>query len=155
MTEIASAYSYDLHLSPTVDCVIEEGVTKQSFKDECDVNKIIERFERTGELPQGSRVMQYGDFSSVFTFEEAQERLLAAQEAFEELPARVRERFGNDIGVLVEFASREENADEMIALGLLEQTVANDDNPDKPLGAEGAPAEEPATSPAAPAEGAE
>ena len=38
------------------------GKTRQSFKDECDVNRIVDRFTRTGIVEHGQRRQpQYGD----------------------------------------------------------------------------------------------
>jgi len=39
-----------------------QAKTKQSFRDECDVNKIVDRFTRTGEITHTARIKpQFGD----------------------------------------------------------------------------------------------
>lgn len=49
-----------------------QKVTRDSFRDECDVNKIIERFHSTGQLPPGrAEKAQYGDAPTQTLFEAA------------------------------------------------------------------------------------
>lgn len=45
--------------------VVGESMTHQSHKDLCDVNAIVKRFDRTGELPPATREAQYADVSSL------------------------------------------------------------------------------------------
>jgi len=98
--------------------------TKQSFRDECDINNIVKRFNVTGQLPVGSVQPQYGDFSGITDYQSALNAVMAAQDSFLALPAKLRARFDNDPALFVEFASDEANRDEMKALGLLhEETV--------------------------------
>ena len=98
--------------------------TKQSFRDECDINYILRQFNVTGQLPAGSVQPQYGDFSGITDYQSALNAVMAAQDSFLALPAKVRARFDNDPAFFVEFASDEANRDEMKALGLLhEETV--------------------------------
>jgi len=42
-----------------------ESLTHQSHAESCDVNNIIRRYERTGELPPARRPPQYGDVTSL------------------------------------------------------------------------------------------
>ena len=98
--------------------------TQQSFRDECDINNILRKFNVTGELPTGSVQPQYGDFSGITDYQSALNAVMAAQDSFLQLPAKVRAKFQNDPALFVEFASDEANKDEMKALGLLrEETV--------------------------------
>jgi len=98
--------------------------TQQSFRDECDINTILERFNVTGQLPVGSVQPQYGDFSGVTDYQSALNAVMAAQDSFLQLPAKVRAKFDNDPALFVEFASDEANRDEMKALGLLHEETA-------------------------------
>jgi len=112
--------------------------TQQQFRAECDINNILERFNITGQLPAGSVQPQYGDFSGVTDYQSALNAVMAAQDSFLALPAKIRSRFQNDPALFVEFASDEANKDEMKALGLLrEQTVqAVDTSPSEPVSGE-------------------
>ena len=98
--------------------------TKQSFRDECDINNILRQFNVTGQLPVGSVQPQYGDFSGITDYQSALNAVMAAQDSFLQLPAKVRARFDNDPAFFVEFASNEANKDEMKALGLLREETA-------------------------------
>ena len=98
--------------------------TQQHFRDECDINTILERFNITGQLPAGSVQPQYGDFSGITDYQSALNAVMAAQDSFLELPAKIRAKFDNDPALFVEFASDEANKDEMKAMGLLRQETA-------------------------------
>jgi phage internal scaffolding protein len=98
--------------------------TQQSFRDECDINNILRQFNVTGQLPVGSVQPQYGDFSGITDYQSALNAVMAAQDSFLALPAKVRARFDNDPALFVEFASDEANKDERKALGLLSQETA-------------------------------
>lgn len=94
--------------------------TKQSFKDECDVNAIMRRFEKTGIIEHVNRFQgNYGDFTQVpENYHAAVNQVIAAQGMFMTLPARVRARFANDPGNFLAFMDDPANQEEMIALGL-------------------------------------
>jgi phage internal scaffolding protein len=98
--------------------------TKQSFRDECDINNILRQFNVTGQLPVGSVQPQYGDFSGITDYQSALNRVMAAQDSFLQLPAKIRAKFDNDPAVFLDFASDEANKDEMKALGLLREETA-------------------------------
>ena len=47
-------------------------------------------------------------------------QIVAAQEAFNGLPAAVRKRFGNDPGQMLDFLDDPQNASEAVKLGLVD-----------------------------------
>ena len=100
------------------------GKTKQSFKEQCDVNSIIARFQSTG-VPQHLNQGQasFGDFSNVDDYHSAMNKVRTAELGFSELPSALRSRFGNDPARLVEFLQDPENLDEAIELGLASKPV--------------------------------
>lgn len=99
-----------------------DSLTQQHFKDDCDVNKIIDRYTRTGVVP-AELVQQsegvYGDFSNVGDFLAAQQSVANARQAFEALPSSIRRRFNDDPAQLIAFMSEEKNYDEALKLGLV------------------------------------
>lgn len=137
---------------PGIDCTPDgAGRTQQSFKEECDINTIIERFHLSGELPQVLRLPHEGDFTGIFDFQTAANAVRAAQETFNSLPAKIRNRFQNSPQLFVEFCTDEENRDEAIKLGLVNKP-APEPAPD-PKAAPAKPAAiaaDPAAAPAAP-----
>lgn len=102
----------------------DPSLAQQNFKDEVDVNVLMERFKVTGQMPQGLRVPSYGDFSGVSDFRSAAESVRAAQDAFLALPAKLRNRFQNDPQAFLEFCSNPDNRDEMVSLGLIDAPAA-------------------------------
>lgn len=130
---VRSAYNYDTDeasFETGLDCAFDldemtgelrecPSKTKQSFKEECDINTIVRRFGLTGELPSNVRMPQYGDFEEVMDYHTAMNAIRAAQESFQAMPAEVRARFGNDPGRFVDFCSDEANREEARKLGLL------------------------------------
>lgn len=129
---VRNPYNYDVEAASDesgINCqeyVTEDGeivktpsLTKQSFAEEVDINTIVRRFGLTGQLPENVRAPTYADFEEVVDYQTALNAVLAAQSAFMELPANVRERFGNDPQKFVEFTSDDNNKDEARRLGLL------------------------------------
>jgi len=87
--------------------------------EEADINTIMERFGRTGELVAPVRLPQYGDFSGVTDYHSAMNAVIEAQASFDSLPANIRARFENDPGQFVEFCLDDKNRDEAVRLGLV------------------------------------
>lgn len=99
--------------------------TKQEFKDECDINILMARYQATGEMPViNQRAPQYLDVSEGFDFTAMQHQVLEAQALFSELPSTLRERFANDPAQFIEYCADPDNHPEMIKLGLIEKRQA-------------------------------
>ncbi len=94
--------------------------THQAMAPECDVNSIMRKYEKTGVLSHtNSFEGRYADFTfTPIDYQESINAVMAADEAFGALPARVRQRFHNDAGSFVEFCSNPANHDELVKLGL-------------------------------------
>lgn len=119
---IRTPYNYD-----TDEVSNETGLTcpeptmaQQQFRDEADINTIMERFGRTGELIAPVRMPEYGDFSGINDYHTAMNAVIDAQASFDALPAKIRSRFDNDPGKFVEFCLDENNREEAINIGLIE-----------------------------------
>lgn len=96
-------------------------LTQQHFLEDCNINKIMEKYRRTGILPVNQTRAIFGDFSEGFDFMDAQRQIAAAKEAFAQLPAKLRKRFENDPAQLLAFLEDPENRAEAEALGLVEK----------------------------------
>lgn len=117
--------------------------TKQSFRDECDINHMLATYQKGGRSPViNPYPAQYGDFSGVPDFHSALNQVNEAQAAFADLPSGVRARFQNDPGQLLEFIDNDENIPEAIELGLI-----NDPNPGRPGQPPGPPTPDPEPEP--------
>lgn len=103
----------------------EPSLTQQQFKDECDINHIMQRYRETGFLTDPLRPAtakpQFGDFSTVADFMEAQNIIVRARENFEALPSMVRQEFGNDPARMLAFLENESNYERAVELGLVKK----------------------------------
>lgn len=104
-------------------------MAKQSFADECNINKIMAKFQRTGAIDHVHKYgPSYGDVTSA-TLHEAMNIIADAESMFEELPASLRKKFGNDPEQFLDYVQDPNNLEEMRELGLAKtaQTTINDD----------------------------
>jgi len=116
---------YEESDSPGLAC--RGGRTKQSFKEQCDINWIMERYNKTGQLPEMiKREGKYGDFSSAGTYQDALNVVRHAEIQFASLSSAVRERFLNDPARFLEFVNDPSNIDEMVDLGLATKEILED-----------------------------
>lgn len=94
---------------------------KQAFKDECDINNIMSRYEQTG-LIEHIRVNQgrYVDAPSYEDFHQAMNLVTSATQMFDTLPASIRRDFNNDASLFLEFVSNEDNREAMVNYGLID-----------------------------------
>lgn len=94
--------------------------TKQSFKDECDINTIMRRYQSTGILPDlmNQKNPQFLDVTGI-DYQEAMQTVAEAHSLFQELPSRIRNRFKNDPAEFLAFTSDEKNRQELAEMGLL------------------------------------
>ena len=123
---IRSPYNYDrdaVSKATGLKCQ-DKSLTQQQFKDETDINVIVERFGVTGLLPQAMHMPSYDDFTQVVDYHTAMNAMRAAEDSFNALPANIRERFRNDPQLLVEFCSDDANIAEARTLGLLPEIPA-------------------------------
>lgn len=94
--------------------------TRQEFADECDINSLMAKYEKTGILPDAvnNDVPRYLDVSNVPDLQTALELLNQSTAAFMALPATVRREFDNDAVKFVSFAQDPENLPQMRTWGL-------------------------------------
>lgn len=94
----------------------------QSEKEGTTIDYYLRKYASTGVLgdPESAMNMQFGDFTDAPDFETAQNRVVQASLYFDNLPAKLRDRFGNDVREMMAFLSKEENHEEAVKLGLLE-----------------------------------
>lgn len=103
-----------------------ESRTKQSFRDECNINKIMAKYKSTGAIPHlNNRTPQYG-LASGNDFAESMRIVKDAQEMFDALPSAIRAKFMNQPEYFLNFVQDPENQDEMIELGLATRAQAPD-----------------------------
>lgn len=97
------------------------SLTKQEFQRECDINNIIKHFGTTGMFNHvNARAAQgaYQDLPDAVDFQESLHTIKAAEDAFMTLPAKVRDRFGQDPAEFLAFMADPANLEEIRKLGL-------------------------------------
>lgn len=96
-----------------------DSMTKQSFRDECNINNILKKYQKTGAIEHANNhAPEYG-FATALSFTESMFIVTKAQALFDDLPSSLRTKFNNDPGEFLEFTQNPENASEMAELGLI------------------------------------
>lgn len=117
-----------------VDCkgVREDGIvfdpendrTKQSFLQEVDINRIIDKYDNTGIITHLNRAeARYEDVSDLTDFYDAMETVRRANVEFMKLPAHVRKIFDNDPAKFLDAAHDPEKRDKLAEAGLIDIKV--------------------------------
>lgn len=94
-----------------------DGRTKASFKDECNINLIVKKYQSTRHIPGVRENGQYSDITAM-ELHDAMVQVAEAKTMFEELPSNIRDQFENDPVKFLDFTQDPENVDDMIELGL-------------------------------------
>lgn len=95
-----------------------DTLTKQADRDRANINCILKKYERTGLLPLRTAQPLQGDIPDVDSFHEAMNIVVAGQQAFDQLPSNIRERFDENPAEFLKFATDPKNIEEMRELGL-------------------------------------
>lgn len=118
-----------------------DGKTQQNFKEECDINTIVNNFLKTGQIPENHRMPEYMDVNGVFNLQTAMNTMMEAEASFMALPAKIRAEFENDPMQFLGFIADEKNKPRLHEMGLLRPDY---EAPAPAAPAPGAPAPAPA-----------
>lgn len=121
MTFLRTPHNYDMDETSVTDGLECKDATlaQQQFKEETDINTIVERFGLTGELPRDLRTPTNADVWQVQNLQEAMNVVTHARETFMQMPANVRSTFDNDPAKFIDFVSDEDNRVKAEKLGLV------------------------------------
>ncbi len=93
--------------------IYEDGRTKQSFKDETDIQKIMARADKAGTISHLEKYEGiYADFSD-FDFHKQTTQLTRGREIFDELPAELRAEFSQSPSKFFAFVNDPANKEEL------------------------------------------
>lgn len=95
----------------------EPSVVDESKLAEADLNILVKRWMRGEPVPQFAPE-EFGDVSDAGSFMEMQEKLLVVKNAFERVPAHMREHFGNSAVVFADALVDPARKEELVQLGL-------------------------------------
>lgn len=122
ITETNSPFrsAYSGHVKVAISIPESENMTKQSFKDECDINLIMARYQDTGFLPDNlnPNQPQYIDATG-FDFDLAMNLVAEATSSFNMLPVEVRNEFNHDPGAFLDFVADPNNGPRLREMGLI------------------------------------
>lgn len=105
-----------MSMFPKENPIYDDGRTKQAFKDQTDINKMLKRSATVGALSHLERYGgEYGDFAE-FDFFEAQVQLARCREIFDHLPSEVRKEFAGDPQQFFNFCNDPENVTRLATL---------------------------------------
>lgn len=94
--------------------------TKQADAKSADINFIVARYKKTGELPVSKRAPLFEDISTI-DFKESMDLLTRAEQSFGQLPAATRAAYNNDpMALLADLDDRSPEAHRrLFAAGML------------------------------------
>lgn len=119
----------------TGELVKEPSMTKQSHKDECDINIIVRRFLAGEEITHVNRAAAQGlytDLPDSIDLQASLELVRQAEAGFMALPAHVRAQFDNSPLLFVDHVNRAQAGDQAAQANLVEWGVATDNRPPPP-----------------------
>lgn len=104
-------------------------MTDPQWTEESDINYIMDKFQKTGQLTHTSnRQGVYADVSQIPDLLGAAIIVKEAQDNFNALPSQIREKFKNDPQEMINFLQDPKNAEEAVKLGLLNKQELKNDN---------------------------
>ena len=122
--------------------------TEQCHRDECDINKIIATYDRTGVLTHVNNFeANYADLTGL-DYQTMLNTVANANSMFEGLPSEIRKQFDNDPSQFITFMDDENNNEQMYEMGLknrpIPEQTASQNEPktegfEQPLSGENAP----------------
>lgn len=101
----------------------DKSTIDQSFRDDVNMDRIATHYFKTGELTHRARTEGvYGDFTGAEYRDlgTAIDKIEHAKYVFETLPARVREKMGNDFSRAPEFLANPDNHQFLVEHGVYE-----------------------------------
>lgn len=97
------------------------SLTKQSFKQECDINTIVNRFQNTGQIPlQNNLEPQYGNAPDL-DLKTALDNVKNLHREFDDLPDYKKQIFNNNPTEYAEFLSQYEERPESFHSSFLDE----------------------------------
>ena len=95
------------------------SLVQAQHQSDCDVDNILAKYRKTGMLTHINKHQgNFGDFTNVDEYNASLERVMQAQQSFDQLPSELRNKFGNDPAQLVQFISDPKNLDDCYKYGL-------------------------------------
>lgn len=114
---------------PTAIIFKDNSRAEQAHANDVDINQIMAKAQQG--IPSDyirENAGHYMDATSL-SFYQSQTIIANANSMFEDLPAKIRNRFENDPGKFLSFVQDEKNLDEMVELKLIDAPIIDDPEP--------------------------
>jgi len=99
------------------------SMTKQAFKNDCDINNIMAKYQKKGVVEHfNTNQARYG-FAPSSDYRESIELVREAEQLFAGLPSKLRRKFKESPQEFLTFCENPDNRSEMAFLGLLNETA--------------------------------
>lgn len=98
-----------------------KSLTQSEFAKELDINYLVEKHVRSGQPFPVATQDQFADVSDVMTFQQAQDAIVRARNAWMGIPAKTRRFFGDNINQFLEALKDPSQADDLVRLGVLKK----------------------------------
>lgn len=98
-----------------------KSLTQGEFAKELDVNYLIEKHVRTGQPFPTATPDMFADVSDAATFQQAQDAIVRARNAWMSVPAKTRRYFGDNINTFLEALRDPEQVEDLVRLGVMEK----------------------------------
>lgn len=91
-----------------------DGRTKQAFKDETDINKLLAKANRGESISHLAKYgATYGDFTDMDDLLDAHNKLARGQQIFQDLPGEIKREFNQDPRQFYKFVNDPDNANRL------------------------------------------
>jgi phage internal scaffolding protein len=98
--------------------------TEQQWKDECNVNNIIQKYDKNQLITHVNEMeAHHGDMTGA-DYKMMMDKIINIRNKFDQLPSSIRKRFQNSPEAYLAFMEDPKNRPEAIKLGLVKQTWA-------------------------------
>ncbi len=97
-----------------------ESMTREAFADELDINKIVERYARGGQLPATTADARYGDVADIGDYKSALDFVYASKAQLADLPMVARDQLVADPEAYWLRLDAARDRDALVELGLVE-----------------------------------
>lgn len=118
------------HYSPQLRVSFQtegESLTEQQFAEESQIISKIRKYDSQGFFDSVNRnPAQFNDFTQVRDLADAIDQIEQARDAFQTIPSDIRKQFNNSPTEFFEFASNEDNYDDLVKLGLATGKIVDD-----------------------------
>lgn len=94
----------------------------QAFRDKCNIKNILQGYQRTGvysHINKNYKNPQFPNLSARADHQDTLNAIAQARSNFEKLPVKIRDKFKNNINLMLDFMSKPQNLEECHKLGLM------------------------------------